>query len=130
MQMDKAPSRSFTVAETSLLSDVGNIKKQVAPYVHETLDLDNHYRFSGPSMGFVVYDEIKTTDFYARVEVQSDRVFLIMDPLFMAPLFRIDKPDRNQVHYSVYDVKGKTKGETIVVGEKDMWGNDECIIYK
>jgi hypothetical protein len=81
-------------------------------------------------MGFVVYDEIKTTDFYARVEVQPDRVTLIMDPHFMAPLFEIDKPDQNQVHFRVHDVKGKTRGETIVVGEKVMWEKDEVIIFR
>ena len=131
MSMAKTMTRTFTVAETTLQSAVGAIQREVAPHVHETILLsDTFHRFAGGE-GFVVYDEgFNTTDFYARVEVEPDRVTILLPTEFVEPLVESKNPQLSEVHVKVNDVKGKPKTEKTITGKLCTWGIDEFFVVQ
>jgi len=135
MQMETTLTRTFTVAETTLQSAVGLIQREVAPHVHETIPLpDDSYRFAG-GQGFVCYDKgVDTTDFYARVEVEShpSRVTILLPTEFAEPLVESKNPQLgdSEVHVKVHDVKGKARTEQIITGKLCTWGPDEYLVVQ
>ena len=114
----KSSTAEYTPMAEQILSGV-------APYVHQTIKLDEVNLFPG-CQGFVVYDDMKSSDFYARVEVDATHVTVMLDPYFAEPL--IEKKEGSNVTLGVKEPKNKPKDSKLISGCIDKFLKEDMVI--